>query len=93
MRNLALTFESGDDLDVRSFTVLEAMSSCFQIDLVVRGREDLDLRAVARRHPAASPSTGRPGEGRACARIAQTQGRLSTYALQRCRRCGCSRTG
>ena len=86
MRNLALTFESGDDLDVRSFTVLEAMSSCFQIDVVARGREDVDLRAVTG-HPAAFAvrrTAGRTTWTGVCAASRSIGGArgLSTYALR-----------
>jgi type VI secretion system secreted protein VgrG len=47
MRNIELSLESGDDLDVRHFNVLQAMSSAFHVDLIARSHDDaLDLSRV-----------------------------------------------
>ena len=87
MRNIVLTFPSGDELDVRYFSVLEAMSACFHVDVIARGREDIDLHAVSG-HPAAltlHTGAGSRTWGGVCARIAQTQVEpegLSTYTLR-----------
>ncbi len=48
MRNVELSLESGEDLDVRSFNVQETMSAAFRVDVVARSHDDaLDLGAIA----------------------------------------------
>jgi type VI secretion system secreted protein VgrG len=87
MSSVVLTLQSGDDLTVRHFSVLGAMSSCFQIDLTVRGREDLDLEAITG-HPAGFTIQGTGGAHTwtgVCASVAQTQIEAdghATYALR-----------
>jgi type VI secretion system secreted protein VgrG len=87
MSNVQISLESGDNLDVRTFAVNEAISASFQIDVVAMGGDDIDLRKI----------TGRPAsfglvtaQGKriwtgVCARIGQTSVEsdgLSSYALR-----------
>jgi type VI secretion system secreted protein VgrG len=87
MSNALISLESGDHLDVRTFTVHEAMSASFQIDVVAMGAEDLDLRKITGR-PASfglSLRTGNRIWTGVCAQIAQTSVEpdgLSGYALR-----------
>jgi type VI secretion system secreted protein VgrG len=88
MRNVELNLASGDQLDVRTFNILETLSAAFRIDIVARATDDaLDFAAiigkpasfrVANEHGARS-FTG------VVADIAQTHVEpegLSTYSLQ-----------
>ncbi|HVK69895.1 MAG TPA: type VI secretion system tip protein TssI/VgrG [Polyangium sp.] len=87
MSNVKISLESGEQLDVRSFAVHEALSASFQIDVIAVGDDDVDLKKVSGR-PASfglvGPSGRRIWTG-VCARIAQTEVEsdgLSTYALR-----------
>jgi type VI secretion system secreted protein VgrG len=87
VRNALLSFESGDELDVRHFSVAESMSAAFHVEVVAMGREDVDLHAIAG-HAAAFAIDARGGRrvwSGVCSRIAQTQVEpdgLSTYSLR-----------
>ena len=75
MRNVALHLASGDELSVRHFSVLESISSSFTIDLMARGRDDVDLHAAAGHHASFQLNTdhgARIWTG-VCASIAQTR--------------------
>ena len=87
MTSAVLTLQSGDDLSVRHFSVLQAMSSCFQIDLTVRGREDIDISAITGQPAGFTIQTGSGSHAwtGVCARIVQTEVEpegLSTYAVR-----------
>ena len=90
-RNLHVTIASGDTFDVRQFSVVERMSSLFEITLlVVSENPDVDFEAAVGQ--AASFSMGGEGEGSPglrgwtglCSELQQLQveeGGLSTYHL------------
>ncbi len=87
MRNLVLQLASGDELSVRHFSILESISSAFTIDLIARGRDDVDLRGAAGHHASFQLNTdhgSRIWTG-VCASISQTRVEpegLSTYSLR-----------
>lgn len=87
MSNVQLSFESGDHLDVRTFTVHEAISASFQIDVIALGADDLDLEKLSGR-PASLTIHGIGGKRTwtgVCARVTQTSVEpdgLSTYAVK-----------
>jgi type VI secretion system secreted protein VgrG len=90
-RNLHVTIASGDSFDVRQFSVVERMSSLFEITLLaVSENPDVDFEAAVGQ--AASFSMGGEGEGSPglrgwtglCSELQQLQveeGGLSTYHL------------
>lgn len=87
MKNLVLQLASGDELSVRHFSILESISSAFTVDLIARGRDDVDLRGAAG-HPASfqldTDHGSRIWTG-VCASISQTRVEpegLSTYSLR-----------
>jgi len=74
MSSAQLSFESGDHLSVRTFSVNEAVSASFQIDVVAMGDEDIDLKKLAGRPASfglATASGNRIWTG-VCAKISQT---------------------
>jgi type VI secretion system VgrG family protein len=88
MRNVELSLESGDPLDVRHYNVLESLSAAFRIDVVARPTDDsIDLRKIAGRGATFKIHTGhgvRTWTG-VVADIAQTEVEtegLSTYSVQ-----------
>jgi type VI secretion system secreted protein VgrG len=87
MRNVALHLASGDDLSVRHFAIVEALSSSFHIDLIARGRDDVDLHASVGHHASLRLATNRGSRiwTGVCANITQTHVEpdgLSTYSLR-----------
>ncbi len=86
MTNALLSFESGDHLDVRTFSVHEALSASFQIDVTAMGAEDIDLDKISGR-PVSFGLSGLGGNRiwtGVCSRITQTgaeQDGLSSYAV------------
>src|SRR5262249_38856973 len=87
MRNVELNLESGDQLDVRHFNVLDSVSAAFRIDIVARAMDDaIQLSRIVGK-PASFRIAGhgaRTWTG-VIAHIAQTQVEpegLSTYAIQ-----------
>ena len=87
MSNVALPLASGDELSVRHFSILEALSSAFHIDLIARGRDDVDLRAAAGHKASFTLRTNRGSRiwTGICASITQTHVEpdgLSTYSLR-----------
>src|SRR5262245_36426183 len=87
MSNVKVSFESGEDLDVRHFAVHEALNACFQIDVVAVGGDDVHMKKMSGR-PASfglkGPNGPRIWTG-VCARVTQTDVEpdgLSTYALR-----------
>ena len=87
MSNAQLSFESGDQLDVRTFAVHEALSASFQIDIVAMGPEDVDLDKISGR-PASFGLSGLGGPRiwtGVCAKITQMgvePDGLSSYAIK-----------
>ena len=88
MRSVELTVDSGDDLDVRSFHVIEAMSAAFHVEALARMRDDaIELEKLVGK-PASFSLRGELGARTwtgVCAHIAQTAVEprgLSTYALR-----------
>jgi type VI secretion system secreted protein VgrG len=87
MRNVELSLESGDQLDVRHFNVLEALSAAFRIDVIARAADDaIDLVKITGQ-PASFHLRGESGRTwtGVIADIAQSQVEpegLSTYTLR-----------
>lgn len=88
MRNVELSLESGDQLDVRHVSVHESLSAAFRIDIIARAADDaIDLRKITGR-PVTLVMHGDHGGRRwtgVVADMAQTQVEpegLSTYRLQ-----------
>jgi type VI secretion system secreted protein VgrG len=87
MSNVKISLESGDVLDVRSFSVQEALSASFQIDVIALGDDDVDLKKISGRPASFGLASGggpRIWTG-VCAKIAQTEVEsdgLSTYTLR-----------
>ena len=87
MKNVALHLASGDDLSVRQFSVFEAISSSFHIDLIALGREDVDLHGAAGHHASLRLATNHGSRlwTGICATITQTHAEtdgLSSYSLR-----------
>ncbi len=87
-RNVDLRLESGDELDVRHFNVLQSMSAAFRIDIVARAADDaIHLTKIVGR-PASfrlHSDQGTQTWSGVVAEIAQTHvesAGLSTYALK-----------
>jgi len=88
MRNVELNLESGDQLDVRHFNVLDSVSAAFRIDIVARAADD----AIHLSRIVGKPASFRIDAGHGAhtwtgviAHVAQTQVEpegLSTYAVQ-----------
>jgi type VI secretion system secreted protein VgrG len=87
-RNVQLTLESGDVLDVRHFNILQSMSAAFRIDLAVRSTDDsVPLAAIVGRPASFRLKSSRNSQTwtGVVAHIAQTHvesGGLSSYSLQ-----------
>lgn len=87
MKNVALHLASGDDLSVRQFSVFEAISSSFHIDIIALGREDVDLHGAAGHHASFKLATNHGSRlwTGICATITQTHPEpdgLSSYSLR-----------
>ncbi len=48
MRSIVLKLDSNDELAVRSFSILEAMSAAFQVHVIATGRDDLDIHQTGK---------------------------------------------
>lgn len=87
MKNALVSFESGEELDVRHFAVSESMSAVFRVEVLAMGREDVDLQAITG-HPASFAVHARGGRRvwtGVCARIGQTEVEpdgVSTYSMR-----------
>jgi type VI secretion system secreted protein VgrG len=88
MRNVELNLESGDQLDVRHFNVLDSIGAAFRIDIVARAADDaIHLSKIVGKPASFKIDAGhgaRTWTG-VVAHIAQTQVEpegLSTYAVQ-----------
>ena len=82
MKNVALHLASGDELSVRQFSVFEAISSSFHIDLIAHGREDVDLHGAAGHHASFRLATNHGSRlwTGICATITQTHAEADGHA-------------
>lgn len=85
MSNVAVSFQSGVELDVVRFSVQEHLSAAFLIQIDATGEPDIDPRAIVG-HGAAFALQGAGGRRAwtgVCTRISQTQstGELASYSI------------